>query len=282
MKRQLLYLILLIFNISNNIFAQYSLQNTKIFESAIFLQFKGNNGQIHNGSGFFVREKTNTDTSFVYLVTAKHVLGKTNPQGDFILKDKLLNIAYRDNIYSEKYRVMSIDIQTILNKGGLKFSNDTDVAVCLVAKNINGSLYYYKDADKKEILFDKNINVVTIPDNYITDLDNVKITNDVFIVGYPTSIYNGNYPQFNFIKPLVKKGIVSGIFKKKKTIILDCSVFGGNSGGPVFGYSPEASNMKLIGLVIEYIPNTVNSIKTNSGYSIAVSSEVISEVISTF
>jgi hypothetical protein len=57
----------------------------------------------------------------------------------------------------------------------------------------------------------------------------VLISNDVYIFGYPSSV--GHSGQLDHTRPLLRKGIVAGKNEAKNTIILDCPVHQGNSGG---------------------------------------------------
>ena len=81
---------------------------------------------------------------------------------------------------------------------------------------------------------------------------------------------------------MVKKGSVAGIYGSNRTIILDGFLYGGNSGGPVYGIFPDEYAIKLIGIATQYIPNIHDNTIDNSGYSVAISAEIINEIISSF
>jgi hypothetical protein len=95
----------------------------------------------------------------------------------------------------------------------------------------------------------------------------------------------------NYEKPLVRKGIVSGRNEAKNTIILDCEVYPGNSGGPVIEKEPvrQGTSYKLIGTISQFIPfaQGVNtSVKgltgfalNNSGYSVIVPCDPMLQII---
>jgi V8-like Glu-specific endopeptidase len=54
----------------------------------------------------------------------------------------------------------------------------------------------------------------------------------------------------------LKRGSIASISDNYRTLIIDCPVYKGNSGGPVFleRKSFEKYSLKLIGIVIELIP----------------------------
>jgi hypothetical protein len=133
-----------------------------------------------------------------------------------------------------------------------------------------------------------------LPVNFLVKYDQVLIGNDVFVLGFPTSIGEDNYPQFDYEQPLVKKGIIAGKNKYKRTLILDCIVHFGNSGGPVIEVLKENgifNSYKLIGIVTEFIPfvetwtnnktNSKNTTITNSNYSVVSPCDGIFDLLET-
>jgi len=122
-------------------------------------------------------------------------------------------------------------------------------------------------------------------------IKDVLISNDVYLYGYPTSLGLTQSPQFDFSKPLLRKGIVANIYKPQGTIILDCPSFPGNSGGPVVEVENDGLQFhhKVIGVVSQFIPHVqswvnqsnglVNTEFINSGYSVSVSMDKVFETI---
>jgi hypothetical protein len=116
----------------------------------------------------------------------------------------------------------------------------------------------------------------------VTLFESVALSSDVYVFGYPRAIGDPDIPQLDYSQPLIRKGIVAGKNLAKKTLIIDCQVHPGNSGGPVFEMDdrPEGRSMRLIGLVSEFIPfketwvNTPfryeNHLISNSGYGVVV------------
>ena len=100
------------------------------------------------------------------------------------------------------------------------------------------------------------------------------------------------FPQINIEIPLLRKGIISGFNRKQKTIIIDCPVHPGNSGGPVVMVTHIENGTTLfsiIGIMTQWIPyeqvwtNSKTGQKksefTNSGYSVVVPIDRILEIL---
>lgn len=120
----------------------------------------------------------------------------------------------------------------------------------------------------------------------------VLVGNDVYVYGYPTSIGIKENKQFDIMKPLLRRGIVAGKNKDNKTIILDCPVYYGNSGGPVIQKKDVRVGLQvfeLIGLIVEFVPfqeewlnlkyNYTNNEISNSGYSVAIAMDYIVDLL---
>lgn len=108
------------------------------------------------------------------------------------------------------------------------------------------------------------------------------VANEVFIFGYPVSLGLKNIPQIDFTKPLLRKGIVAGKNDTLRTLVLDCPVYWGNSGGPVLEVETVGVATKrftIVGVVSAFVPlvetwrnetqGYQNIDVSNSGYSVA-------------
>jgi Trypsin-like peptidase domain len=86
--------------------------------------------------------------------------------------------------------------------------------------------------------------------------DDVVVGNEVYVFGFPTSIGLKNVPQIDQLRPLLRKGIVAGRNETLKTIIIDCPVFPGNSGGPVMEMDGSLFDRKfrVVGVAIQFVP----------------------------
>jgi hypothetical protein len=132
---------------------------------------------------------------------------------------------------------------------------------------------------------------VMVEDTNLKKFNDVLISNEVFILGYPSSLSFNNDPQIEYKRPLLRKGIVAGKNLIKETIILDCPVYFGNSGGIVIQVDEIGNGVRkfnIIGVVSQYIP-FVERLKSlqlgyenvsfeNSGYSVAVPTDTILEL----
>ena len=122
--------------------------------------------------------------------------------------------------------------------------------------------------------------------------EKVLISNDVFLFGYPTSIGIKETAQIDPQRPLLRKGIIAGKNTSKRTIIIDCPTYFGNSGGPVMmveQVSLTKTKFPIIGLVSEFVPfketwvNVTHKIShweiSNSGYSVVTPIDAVLELL---
>jgi hypothetical protein len=122
----------------------------------------------------------------------------------------------------------------------------------------------------------------------------ILVANQIFLFGYPTSIGIKKNPEIDYLRPLLRTGIIAGINDQKKTIILDCPVNYGNSGGPVLEVEEDgfARKFRVIGVVSKFVPavevweNKTHRYHygtiTNSGYSIVIPMDFVMELIRQF
>jgi hypothetical protein len=96
-------------------------------------------------------------------------------------------------------------------------------------------------------------NIVSATEDNLINLSDIQITNDLLLVGFPTSLIMAESKFFDINRPLLRKGIVAGINEKDNTFIIDCPAYYGNSGGPVLDVT-DKENMKIMGLVSRYVP----------------------------
>lgn len=93
-------------------------------------------------------------------------------------------------------------------------------------------------------------------------------------------------PQIDPGRPLLRKGIVAGQNLDKRSIILDCPAYFGNSGGPVIEIdevSIAERQYKMIGVVDQYVPYAEGgktfAIMANSGYSVVTPMDFVLELV---
>jgi len=178
---------------------------------------------------------------------------------------------------------IELQLPKLLSEGKIKYHPCSDVAVVKIG------LLTRLETDLQKIRLEDGVKV--IKGAGITGIDgvnNVKLFdevlegNSVFVFGYPTSITSSN--AFVDIKlPLLRKGIVAGKNYKLKTIILDCPIYKGTSGGLVVEVDEKfaVKYFKGIGLITNYVPfrNEGSQETQNSGYSVAVPIDQVSELL---
>lgn len=238
-----------------------------------------------SGTGFAYRSDL-----FFYLITAKHVL--------FDEEEKIRNSKITLTSPSIDMNDDSvINFQIDLEIAPYKFHKTCDIAVVQMSKideiKKDEIREYVKSTylpgvervtkNKLRTSFCSKVNTVL--------LEKVLISNDVYVSGYPVSLGIQRSKQFDNTKPLLRKGIIANIFKETQTIILDCPVYGGNSGGPVIQVVEDKDKRKLqiIGVVSQYIPfvqrwrndreRLVHEEYLNSGYSVATAFDPVLELI---
>jgi V8-like Glu-specific endopeptidase len=199
------------------------------------------------GSAFLLVDSPN-----VYLVTANHMLFEedtnthritTNLSGDSVFIG-----CYFRNIHSDRLNIFSIDLKGSAEAGLLAHDTLHDVAVVLIGRQVNQVMQYTKFVGEHPSK--------GITGNDIHELQyfaNVRLGADIFIIGYPKSLGPG-LQQYELNKPLLCRGIIAAKNEKQQTLILNASIYHGNSGGPVFAFSPQANNFQLIGIVTQLIP----------------------------
>ena len=179
---------------------------------------------VPNGTGFFVGVKnpTNPDQYLVCLVTAKHVLYKTNSN------------EFMDKVY----------IRLNKRKGGSEI-----VIVPIKAKGENRTLFTHEDTSVDIAVIpllpdQEKFDFKFLPDEMLTtkaDYENLKIGegSDVFFTGLFTPFTGAekNYPVVRFGRvALVSDEKIPWDGKLMDLYLIEAGSYGGNSGSPVFFY----------------------------------------------
>lgn len=230
------------------------------------------------GSGFFLN---NSDQS-LYLVTAKHVL--FNPENSLLRTKSIKITSYAEDSKIKDPIVFGLDLETLSKQGFVVADDEHDIVVVKIMSGtieIKGQKLSNPCKGVSKIKFPPGATLIVAEKLMCKKYDDVLIANDAFILGYPTSIGSKKYPQIDYQKPLIKKGIIAGKNESKKTIILDCEVYYGNSGGIVIELEQLDLSIKrpwVIGIVSELI---IFSKKwdQNSGYSVVVPIDYALEII---
>jgi hypothetical protein len=248
------------------------------------------NGKI--GSGFYTKSGPS-----IFLVTARHVLLK--PGTDEPQASSAVVISYPGDPKAKGRVEFVVDVPTLQKSGLLAGNRAADVAVMRIGQVI-AKESSTEQAPSQPIQPTPGITFRSLPESgglvgadrpLIRRYEDVLVSNQVFVFGYPISLGFIDEPQFDYERPLIKTGIVAGKNAAKQTLILDCAMYGGNSGGPVVqvedhGLSREFS---IVGVVLEFIPyadqwqNVTLGYKqvtiTNSGYAVAASMDSVLDLI---
>lgn len=235
-----------------------------------------------SGSGFVIG---NDDKNNVYIVTAKHVLyyQDTNTKEFKVFSDKIKIVC---NTFSEPYehkspRIYELNLSELISDNNLKCHSSQDVVVIKFGSRKEGKIIFSKGIT---LLQEAEGSIITYELSGSRKFDDVEISNDVFVLGYPSSLSSPDMKQINYDLPLVRKGIIAGKNFENRTLILDCPVYGGNSGGLALEINLDTSNninIHLIGVIVQFVPfveqwqNTkfpslFNTSYQNSGYSIVL------------
>jgi hypothetical protein len=240
-------------------------------------------GTSSTGTGFYL----NTDEA-IYLVTAKHVLIKQETGTP--IDEKAILLSYSRDIIDKSQNVLQLDLNVLLQSGNLVFHTKADVAAVKILTMTPERVTHIVDGVTIQSRAHNGILGVHSP--AVKLFSDVLVANDVFIFGYPVSLGMKDIPQIDYQRPLLRKGIIAGKNESLQTIILDCPVFPGNSGGPVLEVEQDGFELKfrVIGVVSQFIPIAETWLNTlfgytnlsvgNSGYSVATPIDFVLETIS--
>jgi hypothetical protein len=224
-----------------------------------------------SGSGFLLTYLKST-----FLVTARHVLIDDQQK---LRGDRVLVSSQQSKSKEEEAAIFEIDLKV----AKVFYNNIDDIAVI----PLGGILI--EQNNYVTVVQNVNSEYITIPEDKTRTLDEIGISNEVFLIGFPTSLIFQSHKLFDVRKPLLRKGIIAGLNNADCTFIIDCSAYFGNSGGPIVEVC-EDGVLRIIGVVSKYIPFVVewrNNRETsishaeylNSGYSVCVPMDAIYNLI---
>jgi hypothetical protein len=241
------------------------------------------------GSGFFIRSSNS-----VYLVTAKHVLF-SEPEGTNA--PALHSAQARVKSYSRagttniSERVMAIELAQLLSAGEVRYSANRDVALVRIEACSSD------DANSVSLLpgisflsADKGLQL--LGPEVICVAKDIEVGADVFMFGYPICLTGPISQLFDPLEPLLRKGVVAGVNLRRKTVIIDCPSYFGNSGGPVVEVDRPSilvTRFRIIGLVSGFVPfeeewenktmRYSHVTKSNSGYTVIEPIDIALELV---
>ena len=224
------------------------------------------------------------DNSFLYLVTARHCLLNEPQNGEISLVDSLVFLIYYANdAFEGKSDTLLVNLSKALKNRDLLFDPLNDIAILTIAK-FDG----VTAGGKQSLSYTNSTTKLTksapgaMSEEVCLNFNQVDVGEDCTIIGYPSSLQTNSVNDYDFQRPLLRKGAIAGKDKSKRTIIVDCPSYKGNSGGPVFATSMHNNvNTGLIGIVSRsillgerlessYYRQTVSINYINSGYTVII------------
>ncbi len=240
--------------------------------------------RIKPGSGFFLNTASGT-----YLVTARHVLFEG------VLMDELIApfaelVTYPKDPKEAGRNVFTLDLEKMHTAGYVKRHESQDIAAVMVGKALPGGRI--EVVPGFGVASSTPSGFLSVGTSTLKMYDDVLVANEVFVFGYPTSLGLKALPQLDPLRPLLRRGIVAGVNPEKRSIILDCPLYPGNSGGPVLEVEVDDSGERkfsVIGVMSQFVPyietwvNTLHGFEIssieNSGYSVATPVDFVLELL---
>lgn len=221
----------------------------------------------------------------IFLVTAKHVL--FNPNNHALRASEIELLSYSRNPGDFTHPdVFTLNMAVLQKDGNIRAHPSKDVAVIKIFVLHNVKRIYKTNAGHafpvpgvmvREFAKD---GILDVSASGVTRFAHVLTGNSVMVFGFPSSLDLKALSQLDSNVPLLRKGIIAGVNPEKRTIILDCPVYPGNSGGPVLEIDRGAfkTHLTVIGVISQYVPyittggspTLVTQTRNNSGYSIAI------------
>lgn len=240
------------------------------------------------GSGFFISTGTG-----VYLVTSAHVLFEESSGN---LRGKQVELlCYSKNPNESGKNIVRLDLPVLAAAKRIRKHLKEDVAIIYIAnveeKTENASRNL-RTVPGASLLEKTPAGILSVSLDNVKHFDKILTANTIYMFGYPTSLSIRGDPQIDPVRPLLRIGIIAGTNPARKTIILDCPSYPGNSGGPVLEVEKnDSGNLRfhVIGVVSQFVPfaepqvNIAGGAKSltisNSGYTVAVSMDPVLELI---
>lgn len=204
-----------------------------------------------SASGILVQDST----ARISLITAKHVLFDSETNFSKLNDNKAIVYLYAKDFRKDSATHFVLDLPKLIKSNNLKVDSLHDILIVKLgfAEN-SGAVKYYSGVYRAG--HSVNYNPYYFDNNSIVFKDDLYLGEDLFVVGFPTSIGLKQIPQFDYYKPLLKRGAIASVSHTFDNYIIDCPVYHGNSGGPVFLERKGFDNysLRLIGIVTQFIP----------------------------
>ena len=233
------------------------------------------------GSGFYLATETD-----VFLVTAAHVLFE--PDRRTLIGTQAETLSYASDPKERTQAVFRLDLKALGDNGDIKIDNLHDVAVVRVAMVTGqGAAMTSRPMPGVVMRSVPKSGYVTAGTHTVKRFAEVLVSNEVIVFGYPSSLGVPNIPQLDYSRPLLRKGIIAGTNEALKSIVLDCPVYPGNSGGPVVEVTRDGTGtrFRIIGVIIQFVPfaqGDAANVLSNSGYAVAAGMDAVLDLVETF
>jgi len=237
------------------------------------------------GSGFFLNASKAS-----FLVTARHVLFQD--KSDDLLDSEAKTLSYAKDPKDKGKNEFVLDLKALKQSGEIKPHADHDVAVIRMGTKDKSGQGTWNAPNGVSMTQSAKSGVLGVAEGAIKRFSDVLTANQVFIFGYPSSLGLKEFPQIDYLRPLLRTGIVAGTNDQTKTLIIDCPAYRGNSGGPVVEVEQEGSDQKLwmIGVVSQFVPAVEKWLENgcaktnvyNSGYTVAAPMDFVLELVDQF
>lgn len=177
-----------------------------------------------SGSGFYLVDSTK---GYICFVTASHVL--VDPQKNLPYSDSIFLISYKKNSQRDNRDSFRVSLLSAYRMGMFRYNIQKDVAVIKFAITKERGITYLPFVTK---LTQSNTYLNPFEIHWTKKISEVETMSDIYTAGYPKSLsLNTN---FDYSRPLVRKGIIAGVDLQKDKIVADLPVYQGNSGGGCF------------------------------------------------
>lgn len=198
-------------------------------------------------------------------------------------------LSYSSDINDPEKNIIEVNLSKLLSLKKLKYSKNHDIAVIEIGSVKENGKIALIDVVVKNL---SKSGLISTKKEQFKKYKDILIGNEIFVFGFPTSLGLRNIPQIDYERSLLRKGIIAGVNNKTKSIIIDCPIYFGNSGGPVIEAERIdllTTNYRNIGIISQFVPfveiinnvtqNYQNINVSNSGYAVVVPIDFVLELI---
>jgi hypothetical protein len=222
------------------------------------------------GSGILVADHN----SIFSLITAKHLIYNIDFNFELLCSNKLEIFYFENDFKKDSSKSIIVDLNRLDKDNRIRSDTIHDICVVPLGKFSKSNIIFYKGVSSETYT---GLYALSLGSADIATKSELFVGDEIYFIGYPRSIGNEQEPQFDYQKPLLKRGTIAGLSNSFDTYVIDCSVYRGNSGGPVFLQRRDNLdyNIKLIGIITEFIPFYSQTIKNdvveqNSTYGVII------------